>query len=43
MPIAIIYTSLIMSGDKKFSEVMPMVQPEVKRQLELLGYGHLAE
>ena len=43
MPIAIIYTSLIMSGDKKFSEVMPMVKPEVKRQLELLGYGELAE
>lgn len=43
MPIAIIYTSLIMSGDKTFADVMPMVQPEVKRQLELLGYGHLAE
>ena len=43
MPIAVIYVALIMSGDKTYVQVPKHVQPEVKRQLELLGYGELAE
>ncbi|WP_252118139.1 MULTISPECIES: CD1375 family protein [unclassified Sporosarcina] len=43
MPIAVIYVALIMSGDKTYTQVPKHVQPEVKRQLELLGYGELAE
>lgn len=43
MPIAVIYVALIMSGDKFYPQVPKHVQPEVKRQLEVLGYGELAE
>lgn len=43
MPIAVIYVALIIEGDKTYTQVPSRVQPEVKRQLELLGYGDLAE
>lgn len=43
MPIAVIYVALIMDGDKTFAQVPVKVKPEVKRQLEILGYGDLAE
>ena len=43
MPIAVIYVALIIEGDKIYTQVPSRVQPEVKRQLELLGYGDLAE
>lgn len=43
MPIAVIYVALIMDGDKTFAQVPSKVKPEVKRQLEILGYGDLAE
>lgn len=43
MPIAVIYVALIIEGDKTFAQVPAKVKPEVKRQLELLGYGDLAE
>lgn len=43
MPIAVIYVALIIEGDKTYAQVPSKVKPEVKRQLELLGYGDLAE
>lgn len=43
MPIAVIYVALIIEGDKTYAQVPTKVKPEVKRQLELLGYGDLAE
>ena len=43
MPIAVIYVALIIEGDKTFAQVPAKVKPEVKRQLELLGYGEFAE
>jgi len=43
MPIAVIYVALIMDGDKTYAQVPKNVKPEVKRQLEILGYGDLAE
>ncbi len=43
MAIATIYVTLILSGDKTYAQVPAQIKPEVKRQLEVLGYGHLAE
>ena len=43
MPIAVIYVALITDGDKTFAQVPLKVKPEVKRLLEILGHGDLAE
>lgn len=43
MAIATIYVTLIIEGDKTFSQVPTKIQPEVKRQLEVLGYSKLAQ
>lgn len=43
MAIATIYVTLIIEGDKTFSQVPQRIQPEVKRQLDLLGLSELAE
>jgi|GEM_PF-2208266 len=43
MAIATIYVCLIIEGDKTYSQVPTKIQPEVKRQLELLGYPELAQ
>lgn len=40
---ATIYTTLIVRGYKTFSDVPDLLKPEVKRQLEALELGHLAE
>lgn len=41
--VAVIYTTLIVKGYKKYSEVPDVIKLEVKRQLEALDLGHLAE
>lgn len=43
MTIATIYATLIIEGDKTFEQVPSKAKPEVKRQLELLGYPDLAQ
>lgn len=43
MAIATIYVTLILEDLKTFAQVPTHIKPEVKRQLEALGYGHLAE
>ncbi len=43
MPIAVIYVALIIEGDKVYKQVPTKVKPEVKRQLDILGYGELVE
>lgn len=40
---ATVYTTLIVRGLKKYSEVPAVLQPEVKRQLEALELGYLAQ
>lgn len=43
MAIAVIYTTLIIEGDKTYSQVPTRIKPEVKNQLEILGFGELAQ
>ncbi|WP_268777902.1 CD1375 family protein [Sporosarcina koreensis] len=43
MAIATIYVTLILDGYKTFSQVPTHIKPEVKRQLEQLGYPELAQ
>ncbi|MCR8940379.1 hypothetical protein O0555_24195 [Brevibacillus laterosporus] len=43
MAIATIYVYLILDGDKAYPQVPAKIQPEVKRQLTVLGYEDLAK
>ncbi|AGR47434.1 hypothetical protein EMERY_28 [Brevibacillus phage Emery] len=43
MAIATIYVYLILDGDKTYPQVPAKIQPEVKRQLTVLGYEDLAK
>ncbi|AIG27403.1 hypothetical protein ABE137_01330 [Brevibacillus laterosporus] len=43
MAIATIYVYLILDGDKTYPQVPTKIQPEVKRQLTVLGYEDLAK
>nr|WP_158331591.1 hypothetical protein [Brevibacillus laterosporus] len=43
MAIATIYVYLILDGDKTYPQVPRKIQPEVKRQLTVLGYEELAK
>ncbi|MFB0830756.1 hypothetical protein ACEU2D_14230 [Brevibacillus laterosporus] len=43
MAIATIYVYLILDGDKTYPQVPIKIQPEVKRQLTVLGYEDLAK
>ncbi|QOT01470.1 hypothetical protein JNUCC42_03470 [Brevibacterium sp. JNUCC-42] len=38
-----IYAYLILDGDKTYLQVPTKIQPEVKRQLTVLGYEELAK
>jgi hypothetical protein len=41
--ITVIYVTFIMDEEITFSKVPATLKPEVKRQLELLGCGHLVK
>lgn len=43
MAIVVIYATLIIEGDKEFSQVPTRIKPDVKRQLEVLGVPELAQ
>lgn len=45
MPIAVIYVTLIIEGDKTFTQLpnQEKLRNEVKRQLEVLGFPELAQ
>ncbi|SDI84581.1 hypothetical protein SAMN04487909_108147 [Aneurinibacillus migulanus] len=40
--IAVIYVTFIIDEEISYADVPATLKPEVKRQLELLGYGELA-
>lgn len=41
--LAMLYTTYIISGDKKYSDVPELLKPQVKEILEREGLGHLAQ
>ncbi|MFF0831039.1 hypothetical protein ACFYU8_29790 [Brevibacillus sp. NPDC003359] len=43
MAIAVIYVTLIIEGDKTYPQVPSRIKPEVKNQLEILGFPELAQ